>query len=79
MGMETIVLIGLVTGIAVISLVFTLAVARGQKQLKGEIDTPIDKSVKQNVYLRNPIFLAYVIFFVLTILTIIFFAKGANW
>lgn len=61
-------------GILAVSLVYTLSVARQQKTVEGELDTKIAKPVQGNVYVRNPIFLAYGIFFALLLFIILFVA-----
>lgn len=63
-----------IVGILAVSLVYTLFVARQQKAVEGEIDTKIPKPVQKHVYLSNPIFLSYVIFFVLVLFIIFFVA-----
>ena len=65
--------------ICLFSLGYTLAVARGQKELKGEVDTSIPQKVKGGVYTRNPVFIGYLLFFLLLILTITFFMLSTNW
>lgn len=64
-----------IVGILAVSLVFTLFAARQQKAVEGEIDTKIPKPVQKHVYLGNPIFLSYVIFFVLVLFIILFVAN----
>lgn len=61
-------------GILAVSLIYTLTVARQQKTVEGDIDTQIAKHVQQHVYIRNPIFLAYIIFFALVLFIILFVA-----
>ncbi|CAH2716514.1 hypothetical protein BACCIP111895_03701 [Neobacillus rhizosphaerae] len=61
-------------GTLAVSLLYTLSVARQQKAVEGDIDTKMAKPVKENVYLRNPIFLAYIIFFALLLFIILFVA-----
>jgi hypothetical protein len=51
-----------------------LAVGRKQKVVEGDFDTKIAKPVQKNIYIRNPIFLAYGIFFALLLFIILFFA-----
>ncbi|MFJ7728878.1 hypothetical protein ACIQXV_22465 [Neobacillus sp. NPDC097160] len=61
-------------GILAVSLLFTLSVARQQKTVEGELDKKIAKPVQSNVYVKNPIFLAYGIFFALLLFIILFVA-----
>jgi hypothetical protein len=58
--------------ILAVSLLYTLSVARKQKTVEGDIDTKIAKPIQGNVYLRNPIFLSYGIFFALLLFIILF-------
>lgn len=57
----------LVIGIVLVSLVYTLTIGKTQKALKGEYDTQIDEKVQNHPYLRNPVFLAFVLFFILVL------------
>lgn len=57
--------------IIVFSLGYTFAVAKVQRDLKGEFDTAIPEKVQGNIYTRNPVFLTYVLWFVLLLLIII--------
>lgn len=61
-------------GILAVSLISTWSLARKQKAVEGEIDTQIPKPVQEHVYMRNPIFLAYIIFFALVLFIILFVA-----
>lgn len=63
-----------IIGILAVALIYTLFVARQQKVVEGEFDTKIAKPVHGNVYLRNPIFLSYGIFFALLLFIILFVA-----
>jgi hypothetical protein len=59
-------------GILAVSLLYTLSVAKGQKAVEGNMDHKIAKPIQENVYTRNPIFLAYGIFFALLLFIILF-------
>jgi len=61
-------------GILAVSLIFTWSVARQQKAVEGDIDTKIAKPIQEHVYMRNPVFWAYGIFFVLLLFIILFVA-----
>ncbi|WHY02218.1 hypothetical protein [Neobacillus sp. DY30] len=63
-----------IVGVLAVSLVYTLIVARKQKAAEGHIDTNIPKPVQKHIYLSNPIFLSYGIFFVLVLFIILFCA-----
>lgn len=60
--------------ISIFSLVYTFYVARDQKLVKGEIDGSIPDEVKDHPYTRNPVFLAYVIWFGVVLLFIFYLA-----
>ena len=70
---ETIISV-VIIGILVISLLVTWSVGRTQKAAEGPHDTNIGEPIKKNIYSRNPVFLAYIIFFAL-LLAIILFVK----
>jgi hypothetical protein len=63
-----------IVGVLAVSLVYTLVVARKQKAAEGDIDTNIPKPVQKHIYLSNPIFLSYGIFFTLVLFIILFCA-----
>ena len=66
-------------GILVFSLGYTLSVAKGQKEVKGELDAPIPSNVKRHIYIKNPLFLSYGLAFLLFLLTILFFGFYTGW
>ncbi|WP_433749261.1 hypothetical protein [Falsibacillus pallidus] len=43
------------------ALIYTLFIAKGQKAVEGEMDSKISGAVKEHSYIRNPIFLTYII------------------
>jgi hypothetical protein len=63
-----------IVGILAVSLIYTWSIARQQRAVEGEIDTKIPKPVQKHVYLSNPIFLSYGIFFALLLFIILFVA-----
>jgi hypothetical protein len=63
-----------IVGILAVSLIYTWSVGRQQKVVEGEIDPEIPKPVQKHVYLGNPIFLAWGIFFALLLFIILFIA-----
>lgn len=77
MYMMIILLIG--AGILVYSLVYTLFVAKERKAVRGDIDTELPDNVQKHAYLRNPVFLTYVIFFLILIPMVIYFSLTWNW
>lgn len=62
-----------VAGIVAYSLYYTLVIVRSQKVAK-EFDAPIAEKVQEHPYLRNPIFIAYIVFAVIVVGIIIYFA-----
>jgi hypothetical protein len=61
-----------IIGILAISLIVTWSIARQQKAVEGNFDPKIGKPIQKNVYSRNPVFLAYIIFFALLLAIILF-------
>ncbi|MCM3090341.1 MULTISPECIES: hypothetical protein [unclassified Cytobacillus] len=72
-----ILLIGL--GILVYSLVYTLVIGKERKAVKGNIDAQLPENVQKHTYIRNPIFLAFAIFFGIVIVMIIYFSLTWTW
>ncbi len=64
----------LIVGILAFSLIYTLIIGRQHKVVEGEFDTKIANHVQKNVYGKNPIFLAYGIFFALLLFIIFYIA-----
>jgi hypothetical protein len=64
----------LIAAVLAVSLIYTLALGRQKSMAEGEIDKQIDKPIQQNVYVKNPIFLSYGIFFALCLFIILFIA-----
>ena len=62
-----------VVGIVSFSLYYTLAVARSQKTAK-EFDAPIHEKVQERPYLRNPIFISYIVMTVVFIGIVMYYA-----
>ncbi len=63
-----------IVGILAVALIYTWSVGRQQKAVEGEMDTKIPKPVQKHVYLSNPIFLSYGIFFALVLFIVLFIA-----
>ncbi|MBM7586639.1 hypothetical protein JOC86_003191 [Bacillus pakistanensis] len=72
MSTFVIILSFLAIGIAVFAIVYTLMIGRQQKVLKGELDTDIPDQVKEHAFIRNPIFLSFLIASVLILLYILY-------
>jgi hypothetical protein len=64
----------LIIAILAVSLVLTWYVARQQKVLEGDIDTKLAKPIQEHVYLKNPVFFSYGIFFALLLFIVLFIA-----
>ena len=79
MSQFTFILLVIAIGILAIALVYTWMLARDQRVVKGNLDSKITSAVQEHPYIRNPIFLAYVLFFLLVLLLIIFVAQMSNW
>jgi hypothetical protein len=63
----------LVVLIAVIAFVYTYRLGRQQKWQE-ELDAPIPKAVQEHAYLRNPVFLAYLLAALLVAVAILYLA-----
>jgi hypothetical protein len=61
-------------GILAFSLIATWVLARKQKVIDGDIDTKMAKPIQEHVYLKNPIFFSYGLFFALVLFIILFVA-----
>ncbi|WP_147531777.1 hypothetical protein [Bacillus marasmi] len=72
-------LLGVAMAILAVSLIYTFMLGRQQKALKSEMDSKIPHPVQDHIYMRNPVFLTYAIFFALVLLIIVFFAGTMNW
>lgn len=79
MELSTNMLLGVAMAILAVSLIYTFMLGRQQKALKSELDSKIPQAVQEHIYMRNPVFLTYAIFFALVILIIVFFAGTTQW
>jgi hypothetical protein len=59
------------------SFVYTTIIVKNQKNIKGEFDSQISEKVQEHPYIRNPIFIAYLVFGGLLLLYIfyLFFSR----
>jgi Ca2+/Na+ antiporter len=78
MGQFTTILLVIAIGVLTIALVYTWRLAKNQKAVKENLDTKIPMTVKEHPYLRNPIFIAFALFFVLLLLYILYLAQTSN-
>ncbi len=62
----------LIIAILAVSLISTWYVARQQKVVEGDIDTKLAKPIQEHVYLKNPIFFSYGLFFALLLFIVLF-------
>jgi hypothetical protein len=65
-----------IIGVLAFSLLYSFSVARQHKAAEGNLghDQQISKPIQKNIYTRNPIFIAYGIFFALLLFIVLFFA-----
>lgn len=61
-------------GVVIVSLFYTWGIARAQKKRAGNLDSSIPGEVKEHAYIRNPIFLTYIIVLTIALLFIAYFA-----
>ncbi|RLQ90605.1 hypothetical protein [Falsibacillus albus] len=54
------------------ALIYTLMIGKGQKAVDGEFDASVSDPVKRHSYLRNPIFLTYIIVISLALLYVLY-------
>jgi hypothetical protein len=59
-------------------LIYTYKIGRRQK-LQREYDTEISEKVEEHPYIRNPVFLAYIIGIGLVIAYMIYIAMNSTW
>ncbi|WP_079508254.1 hypothetical protein [Mesobacillus jeotgali] len=61
-------------GVLVAGLFYTWAFGKGQKRAQGNLDSQVPGVVQGHAYIRNPIFLTYIIVLSITLLFIVYFA-----
>lgn len=66
----------LILGIGVL---YTYRIGQNQKYSKKQYDTQINEKVQAHAYIRNPVFLTYIIMFVLTLAFILYWALRISW
>ncbi|MCA1056615.1 hypothetical protein LCM10_16655 [Rossellomorea aquimaris] len=72
MSIYIILLTLIAVAIAGYSIYYTFRVAGQEKRLKGEFDTDIPDAVKQHPYIRNPVFLAVLLFSAFVVVMILY-------
>lgn len=73
------VLVVIVLLILATSLIYTFKVGKLATSRRSEIDTQINEKVQEHPYLRNPIFLAILIFATLVLAFIFYMAYSSSW
>jgi hypothetical protein len=61
-------------GVLVFGLFYTWSLTKAQKRTKGNLDSQIPGAVQGHAYIRNPVFLTYIIVLSIALLFIIYFA-----
>ncbi|WP_210366347.1 hypothetical protein [Bacillus sp. REN3] len=74
MGTYMSMLLILGAGVVVISLFYTWSIAKEQKKRTSNLDSSIPAEVKEHAYIRNPVFLTYIIVISIALLFIVYFA-----
>jgi len=65
-------------GVLVGGLFYTWSLGKGQKRAQGNLDSQVPDVVQEHAYIRNPIFLTYIIFGFIALLFVIYFAVIAR-
>jgi hypothetical protein len=78
MAQFTLALSVIVLLIAVVGLIYTYSIGRRQK-LQGEYDTEINEKIQEHPYIRNPVFLTYIVAVILAFIAIVYFAMNYEW
>jgi hypothetical protein len=61
-------------GVLVISLFYTWSIGKDHKRTNGNLDSQVPGAVQGHAYIRNPIFLTYIIVLSIALLFVIYFA-----
>ncbi|WP_175988660.1 hypothetical protein [Bacillus sp. Marseille-Q1617] len=61
------------------SVYYTFKVAGQEKRLKGDFDTDIPEAVKQHPFIRNPVFLAILVFTVFVVVMILYLSFNFSY
>ena len=61
-------------GVLVAGLFYTWSFGKRQKRAHGNLDSQVPEAVQEHAYIRNPIFLTYIIVLSIALLFIIYFA-----
>lgn len=79
MTMLTIVLSVISLLILVIGFFYTMKIVKNTKYQSGGYDTEINEKVQDHPYIRNPVFLTYLIAAILVIALIVYYALSSRW
>ncbi|WP_226644195.1 hypothetical protein [Mesobacillus subterraneus] len=61
-------------GILVAGLFYTWSFGKGQKRAHGNLDSQAPEAVQEHAYIRNPIFLTYIIVISIALLFVVYYA-----
>lgn len=61
-------------GVLIAALFYTWILGMRQKKLKGNLDSQVPGSVQGHAYIRNPVFLTYIIVLSIALLFVVYFA-----
>ena len=61
-------------GVLVASLFYTWSIGKGVKKTSGNLDSKIPGNVQEHAYIRNPVFLTYIIVISIALLFVVYFA-----
>jgi hypothetical protein len=61
-------------GVLVAGLFYTWSFGKGQKRANGNLDSQVPGAVQGHAYIRNPVFLTYIIVLSIALLFIVYFA-----
>ncbi|HAQ07663.1 MAG TPA: hypothetical protein DCR24_09145 [Bacillus bacterium] len=62
------------SGVLVAGLFYTWSIGKGAKRAQGNLDTKIPGTVQEHAYIRNPVFLTYIIVISIALLFVVYFA-----
>ncbi|NKE05461.1 hypothetical protein [Mesobacillus selenatarsenatis] len=61
-------------GVLVAGLFYTWSFGKGQKRAHGNLDSQAPEAVQEHAYIRNPIFLTYIIVISIALLFVVYYA-----
>ncbi|WP_108670146.1 hypothetical protein [Peribacillus acanthi] len=60
--------------VGLFGIMYTVSLGKSRNALRGEFDTHIDEKVQEHPYMRNPIFLTYVLFVGILLIYVLYLA-----